>query len=50
LTGQGSNVGAIAQAAAALAANIASTKGQLGAGDRQPEIDKLKRELEAAKK
>jgi regulator of protease activity HflC (stomatin/prohibitin superfamily) len=50
LTGQGSNVGAIAQAAAALAANIASTKGQLAAGDRQPEIDKLKRELEAAKK
>jgi regulator of protease activity HflC (stomatin/prohibitin superfamily) len=50
LTGQGSNVGAIAQAAAALAANTASTKGQLGAGDRQPEIDKLKRELEAAKK
>ncbi|MGZ3439581.1 MAG: slipin family protein [Polyangia bacterium] len=50
LTGQGSNVGAIAQAAAALAANTASTKGQLGAGDRQPEIDKLKRELEAATK
>jgi regulator of protease activity HflC (stomatin/prohibitin superfamily) len=50
LTGQGSNVGAIAQAAAALAANTTSTKGQLGAGDRQPEIDKLKRELEAATK
>ena len=49
LTGQGSNVGAIAQAAAALASNTAA-KGQLGAGDRQPEIDKLKRELEAAKK
>jgi regulator of protease activity HflC (stomatin/prohibitin superfamily) len=48
LTGQGSNVGAIA--AAALAANTAATKGQLGAGDRQPEIDKLKRELENAKK
>jgi regulator of protease activity HflC (stomatin/prohibitin superfamily) len=48
LTGQGSNVGAIA--AAALAANTAATKGQLGAGDRQPEIDKLKRELETAKK
>jgi regulator of protease activity HflC (stomatin/prohibitin superfamily) len=48
LTGQGSNVGAIATAAAALVQNQA--KGQLGAGDRQPEIDKLKRELEAQKK
>ncbi|MCU1278051.1 MAG: slipin family protein [bacterium] len=49
LTGQGSNVGAIAQAAQALAAG--STKGQLTAGgNQQAEIDRLKRELEAAKK
>jgi len=43
----GSNT-AIAQAVAALAAG--QTKGQLGAGDKQAEIERLKRELEAAKK
>jgi hypothetical protein len=43
----GSN-SAIAQAVAALAAG--QTKGQLGAGDKQAEIDRLKRELEAVKK
>src|SRR5437868_6878372 len=48
LTGQGSNVGAIAQAAQALATG--SAKGQLTAGNQQAEIDRLKRELEAAKK
>ena len=48
LTGQGSNVGAIAQAAQTLAAG--ATKGQLTAGNQQAEIDRLKRELEAAKK
>ncbi len=45
----GGNVGqVIAQAATALAANQA--KGQLGAGDKQAEIERLKRELENAKK
>jgi len=39
---------AVAQAAAALAASQA--KGQLGAGDKQAEIDRLKRELENATK
>ena len=49
LTGQNPNVGqAIAQAATALAASQA--KGALGAGDKQAEIDRLKRELEAVKK
>ena len=50
LTGQGGANAAqvIAQAAAALAAS--QTKGQLGAGDKQAEIDRLKRELENARK
>ncbi|HXU74890.1 MAG TPA: slipin family protein [Polyangia bacterium] len=39
---------AVAQAAAALAAS--QTKGQLGAGDKQAELERLKRELENAKK
>jgi regulator of protease activity HflC (stomatin/prohibitin superfamily) len=44
LTSGGGIGPSVAQAAAALAANQA--KGQLGAGDKQAEIDRLKRELE----
>ena len=48
LTGGGGIGPAVANAAAALAANQA--KGALGPGDKQAEIDRLKRELENAKK
>ena len=48
LTGQANMGQALAQAATALAAS--QTKGQLGSGDKQAEIDRLKRELENVKK
>ncbi|MDB4970803.1 MAG: slipin family protein [Myxococcales bacterium] len=48
LTGSGNAGQMIAQAAAALAANQA--KNQLGSGDQQAEIDRLKRELESIKR